>query len=108
MASKKSLEAAAATSGMFTAATETEQAKKPKKGTRQQAKEQATSKPEMVVFSCRLDKDTAARWKAYASVDGYGDKSKLTDAALKEYMENHPLSKEQKAKYNALYEANKL
>lgn len=103
MATKKSLEAAAATSGMFTAATETEKPKKatPKKETRQQAPE---PRRETATFSVKIDTEILKKWRYYASMDGYGDKGKLTEAALTEYMNRHKLNPEQQAKLDALME----
>ena len=116
MATKKSLEAAAATSGMFTAAKEPKKPTpptkregytveigkdKPKKETRQQAPE---PRRETATFSVKIDTEILKKWRYYASMDGYGDKGKLTEAALTEYMNRHKLTPEQQAKLDALME----
>lgn len=99
MASKKSLEAAAATSGMFTEAKEQE---KPKKEKRQQASPEP--KRETATFSVKIDSEVLKKWRYYASMDGYGDKGKLTEAAIVEYMNRHKLTPEQQVKLDALME----
>jgi len=102
MATKKSLEAAAATNGMFTAATEQEkvkQEKQPKVEARQQEQE---PKKETATFSVKIDTEVLKKWRLYASMDGYGDKGKLTEAALNEYMNRHKLTPEQQAKLDIL------
>lgn len=101
MASKKSLEAAAATSGFFKEPTEQDKPKKaaPKKETKQQAPE---PKRETATFSVKIDTDILKKWRYYASMDGYGDKGKLTEAAIVEYMNRHKLNPEQQAKLEAL------
>lgn len=99
MASKKSLEAAAATSGMFTEATEQEKPKT-KKATRQQPTPEA--KRETATFSVKIDSEVLKRWRYYASANGYGDKGKLTEAALVEYMNRHKLTPEQQEKVDLL------
>lgn len=91
MPTKKSLEAAAATSGMF------EKAKKTNRD-----REHEEQKRESATFSVKIDKDVLKQWRVYASMDGYGDKGKLTEKALVEYMNRHKLSPEQQAKYNVL------
>ena len=108
MATKKSLQAAAATSGLFTAAKETEQAKpKPKKEPRQQAKrQQATPDPEQkreaATFSVKIDKEVLKRWRYYGEANGYGNKGELTERALTEYMNRHKLTPEQEKKIDIL------
>ena len=92
MVSKKSLEAAAATSGMFTAAKDLDK----KQGKKQEPKR------ETATFSVKIDTDVLKKWRIYASIDGYGDKGKLTEAALNEYMNRHKLTPEQQAKFDAL------
>lgn len=99
MASKKSLEAAAATATMFTEVKEQEKPKT-KKATRQQAEPEA--KRETATFSVKIDKEVLKRWRYYASANGYGDKGKLTEAALVEYMNRHKLSPEQQEKIDLL------
>lgn len=94
MASKKSLAAAAATSGMFTEAKETG-----KKESRQQAPE---PKRETATFSVKIDTEVLKKWRVYASIDGYGDKGKLTEAALSEYMNRHKLTGDKLKKFEAL------
>lgn len=101
MASKKSLEAAAATTGMFTQATEQDKPKT-KKATRQQATPEPEAKRETATFSVKIDTEVLKRWRVYASIDGYGDKGKLTEAALNEYMNRHKLSPEQQKKFDTL------
>lgn len=97
MASKKSLKAAADTSGMFTEAKEQEQPKKEK-----QPAAGHEPKRETATFSVKIDSDVLKRWRYYASMDGYGDKGKLTEAALVEYMNRHKLTPEQQAKLDTL------
>ena len=94
MASKRSLEAAAATSGMFTEAKETG-----KKESRQQAPE---PKRETATFSVKIDTEVLKKWRVYASIDGYGDKGKLTEAALNEYMNRHKLTGDKLKKFETL------
>lgn len=99
MATKKSLEAAAATAGMFTEAKEQEKPKT-KKATRQQPEPEA--KRDTATFSVKIDSEVLKRWRYYASANGYGDKGKLTEAALVEYMNRHKLTPEQQAKVDLL------
>lgn len=101
MASKKSLEAAAATSGMFTQAKEEPKQAKQKKETRQQATAH-DPKRETATFSVKIDTEVLKRWRTYASMNGYGDKGKLTEAAISEYMNRHKLPPEQQAKFEKL------
>lgn len=122
MATKKSLEAAAATSGMFTKANETKgkQAKVKIVSEKTEPKQMKVevvqagqepkkeSKGETVPFSCRMDTDTIARWKAFVKVEGYGNMGEMTKQAITEYMKAHPLTKDKKAKYQALYEVSKM
>ena len=96
MASKKSLEAAAATAGMFTEAKEQEKPKAKKE------KLKPEPKRETATFSVKIDSDVLKRWRVYASMDGYGDKGKLTEAALSEYMNRHKLNPEQQKKFDTL------
>lgn len=91
MASKKSLEAAAATSGLFTAAKEQEQEQEKKK--------------ETATFSVKIDTDVLKRWRIYAELDGYGKKGELTEAALNEYMNRHKLTAEKQTRFDNLYNA---
>lgn len=110
MATKKSLQAAAATSGLFTAAKEEapkrntkEQAKpKPKKETRQQAKPDPEQKREAATFSVKIDKEVLKRWRYYGEANGYGNKGELTERALTEYMNRHKLTPEQEKKIDIL------
>ncbi len=99
MASKKSLEAAAATAGLFTEAKEQDKPKT-KKATRQQPTPEA--KRETATFSVKIDSEVLKRWRYYASANGYGDKGKLTEAALVEYMNRHKLTPEQQEKVDLL------
>ena len=92
MATKKSLEAAAATSGMFAKAKEQPKTEQPEK------------KRETATFSVKIDSEVLKRWRYYASMDGYGDKGKLTEAALVEYMNRHKLTPEQQKKLDTLLE----
>lgn len=96
MATKKSLEAAAGTAGLFTAAKEED----PKKETRQ--REKPEGRKETATFSVKIGADTLKKWRTYASMNGYGDKGKLTEAALNEYMNRHKLTPEQQAKFDTL------
>ena len=105
MASKKSLEAAAATAGMFTKAPA--KTHTPKAGTRQRATEpkkeqEQRAKRETVTFSVKIDSEVLKKWRIYASIDGYGDKGKLTEAAILEYMSRHKLNPEQQKKFDTL------
>ena len=95
MASKKSLAAKAATVGMFTAANEPDTKAETNKPTPEKKRETAT-------FSVKIGADTLKKWRIYASIDGYGDKGKLTEAALNEYMNRHKLSPENQVKFNTL------
>jgi len=99
MASKKSLEAAAATAGMFSEAKEQE---KPKTKKRQQATPEPEPKRETATFSVKIDSQVLKRWRYYASANGYGDKGKLTEAAIVEYMNRHKLTPEQQEKIDLL------
>ena len=105
MATKKSLEAAAATAGMFTQAEQAKEVKPkratPKKETRQQANE-AEPKRETATFSVKIDSEVLKKWRTYTSLDGYGDKGKLTEQAIVEYMNRHKLSPEQQVKFDTL------
>lgn len=107
MASKKSLEAAAATAGLFKQAdTET---KKPRQQaqTKKQTRQQANApepKRETATFSVKIEVNTLKRWRYYAEANGYGDKGKLTEAAISEYMNRHKLTPEQQAKIDRLME----
>lgn len=130
MATKKSLEAAAATSKLFSGATEQEKTigngntvyekslkerskgktitiqtvENPTKETDQEQKK----KSDTAMFSCRMDADVIAKWKAYTKVGGYGNIGDMTVQALSEYMDKHKLSEEEETKYKKLYEAYKL
>lgn len=99
---KKALKAAAATSGLFEKATEQDKPKKaiPKK------EQQAAGEPkrETATFSVKIETTTLKKWRLYASMNGYGDKGKLTEKAIDEYMNRHKLSPEQQAKLDALME----
>lgn len=102
MPSKKSLDAAAKTSKMFEKVTEQEKPKTPKP----QTEPETTPDPkrETVTFSVKIDSDTLKKWRIYTSLDGYGDKGKMTEAALNEYMKRHKLTPEKQAKFDTLYE----
>lgn len=95
MATKKALTAAAATSGLFEKATEQDKPKKEKLAAGEPKKETAT-------FSVKIDVEVLKRWRFYASANGYGDKGRLTEAAIVEYMNRHKLSPEQQAKIDIL------
>jgi hypothetical protein len=112
MASKKQLEAAAATAGLF------EQAPKRKVG--RPRKDTTTNTPtaagttnaktperkrETATFSVKIDLEVLKRWRIYASSNGYGDKGKLTEAAIVEYMNRHKLTAEQQKRYDRLCDA---
>lgn len=111
MATKKSIKAAAATTGLFvTEQTET----KPEKnevmveettGKADRAKKEtaAEQKKELDIFSVRIDRDILLQWKSRTSVDGYGKIGELTEAALTEYMNRHKLTPEQEETYTATY-----
>ena len=105
MASKKSLEAAAATAGLFKQAdTETKkprQQAQTKKQTRQQANAPEPKRTKET-FSVKIDSEVLKAWRTYTSLDGYGDKGKLTEAAISEYMNRHKLTPDKQAKYDTL------
>lgn len=100
MASKKALEAAAATSGMFT------EAEKPKRGRKPKAEEQAAPiaepKRDLQTFSVKIDSEVLKKWRYYTTIEKYGETGKLTEAALSEYMNRHKLTQEQQAKFDTL------
>lgn len=99
---KKALKAAAATTGLFEQATEQD---KPQKAAAKTEKAAAGEpKRETATFSVKIETETLKRWRLYASMNGYGDKGKLTEAAIIEYMNRHKLSPEQQAKLDALME----
>lgn len=100
MATKKSLQAAAATSGMFTAAKEEPKQAKPKKETRQQATPEPKRTKE--TFSVKIDSEVLKKWRVYTSIDGYGDKGRLTEAAISEYMNRHKLTGAKLKKFETL------
>ena len=105
MATKNSLKAAAATSGMFAKAPEQETPKRTRKPKAAAAPETTPDpKRETVTFSVKIDSDTLKKWRIYTSMNGYGDKGKLTETALNEYMNRHKLTPEQQAKFDTLYE----
>lgn len=56
-----------------------------------------------VTFSTKIDFNILAQWRAFSALEGYGDLGNMTAEAVKEYMENHPVSKEQKARYDSRY-----
>ena len=98
--SKKSLEAAAATSGMFSKAPA--KTHTPKAGTTPKKETEQRAKRETVTFSVKIDSEVLKKWRIYASIDGYGDKGKLTEAAILEYMSRHKLNPEQQKKFDTL------
>ena len=105
MASKKSLEAAAATAGLFKQADK--ETKKPRQQaqTKKQPRQQANApepKRSKETFSVKIDSEVLKAWRTYTSLDGYGDKGKLTEAAISEYMNRHKLSPDKQAKYDTL------
>lgn len=112
MASKKSLQAAAATSGLFEHAQPQASENKPKRGRPKKVTEQQATAPvtaptpetkrETATFSVKIDTEILKRWRYYASANGYGDKGKLTEAAITEYMNRHKLTPEQQAKVDLL------
>lgn len=108
MATKKSLQAAAATSGLFEHAQPQANEEKPKRGRpKKETEQQATvttpePKRETATFSVKIDTEILKRWRYYASANGYGDKGKLTEAAITEYMNRHKLTPEQQAKVDLL------
>ena len=106
MASKKSLEAAAATAGLFKQAEP--ETKKPrqqaqaKKQTRQQAQTAPEPKRSKDTFSVKIDSEVLKAWRTYTEMNGYGDKGRLTEAAISEYMNRHKLTGKQKERYDKL------
>lgn len=97
MATKKSLEAAAATNNLFSEA-KPEQQKKAVKTT----PAEKNVKKEKAVFSVKIDADVVKKWRYYSSMDGYGDKGNLTEKALVEFMNRHKLPPEQQKKLDIL------
>ncbi len=97
MATKKSLEAAAATSGLFD---ETKGTRKPKRKPGPAAIPE--TKKEKATFSVKIDSTVLKKWRFYSSMNGYGDKGNMTEAALNEYMNRHKLSPEQQKKLETL------
>lgn len=111
MASKKSLQAAAATSGMFIQAKEqskpvkgTKAPKKEAEAPKKETKQAAEPKRETATFSVKIDSEVLKKWRIYTSMDGYGDKGRLTEAAISEYMNRHKLSQDQQKRFEALAE----
>lgn len=114
MATKKSLKAAAETAGMFTQAepeqkaTEVKETKKAKEVKQAKPKKEvkqvvvAEEKREKATFSVKIDSEVLKKWRIYSSMNGYGDKGNLTEAALIEYMNRHKLKPEQQAKFDTL------
>lgn len=120
MASKRSLEAAAATAGLFTQATEAEEKPKAKRGRPPKAKPTPTPtetpktekaskaagdpehKRELVTFSAKIDSEVSKQWRTYTTVGKYGDTGRLTEAALTEYMNRHKLPPELQKKFDIL------
>lgn len=115
MASKRSLEAAAATAGLFTQVEDDKPKAKrgrPKKVQPQPEPKQTQPKPETaagvdhrretVTFSAKIDSEVSKKWRTYTTIDKYGDTGKLTEAALMEYMNRHKLTPEQQKKYDIL------
>ena len=108
--SKKQL-VQAATDSMFTE-TPTKSAKagqthgtgKAQAPTRTERVKAGEAKKETATFSVKVEAEVLKRWRIYASMNGYGDKGKLTNEALREYMANHPLTKEQESKIKAFME----
>ena len=62
----------------------------------------AEEKREKATFSVKIDSEVLKRWRIYSSMNGYGDKGNLTEAALTEYMNRHKLKPEQQAKFDTL------
>lgn len=62
----------------------------------------AGRKKETVPYSVRLDTEVLKQWRTYTEVHQYGDKTKLTEAALTEYMNRHKLTPEQQKRYDTL------
>ena len=95
-ATKNKLKAAAATSGLFEKTTDQGKGKK-------KSDPQTETKRDLQTFSVKIDSDVLKRWRIYASMNGYGNVGKLTEAALDEYMNRHKLTAEQQAKFHILY-----
>ena len=126
MASKRSLEAAAATAGLFTQVEDDKPKAKAKRGRPKKVQPQPQhtpqtkpktkpntaagmtnaktpeSKRETVTFSAKIDSEVSKKWRTYTTIDKYGDTGKLTEAALLEYMNRHKLTPEQQKKYDIL------
>lgn len=90
MATKKSLEAAAATNGLFVQAEEQKtQSKK------------TTIEKEKAHFSVRMDKETIIRWRCFVEAMG-GNMGDCTAAALKRYIVQHKKTEQQQQAYKTL------
>ena len=79
-----------------------------KKPTKPEQPQEKSESKEKAIFSCRMDADLVARWKAYAKVEKYGDIGKMTADIISEYMNTHKLTGESKKRFDTLYEASKL
>lgn len=58
-------------------------------------------KPKKQVFSFRSEADDIARWKAYATATGQTMES-VGNAAMTEFLKNHPLTENEKVVFDAL------
>lgn len=61
------------------------------------------SKPVKLTFSVKVEFETLAQWRAYSAMEGYGDLGNMTGKAIQEYMKNHPIPNDQKARYESRY-----
>ena len=102
--SKRGKLAEAATAGLFMQAVEVEEKPKAKRGRPPKTQQVYVPVPkrETVTFSVKIDSEVAKRWRYYASAYGYGDKGRLTEAAITEYMNRHKLSPELQAKVDLM------
>jgi hypothetical protein len=87
--------AAAATSKLFSSAED----QNSKREVIQKPKEENPQKSAKKVFSFRGGIDSVTKWRLYADASGM-KVDDLGTAALEEYLENHPLTEEQKQIYD--------
>jgi hypothetical protein len=50
----------------------------------------------------KIDSEVLKKWRVYTSIDGYGDKGRLTEAAILEYMNRHKLTGDKLKKFETL------
>lgn len=69
--------------------------------TEEKAEEEPNTKPRKQVFSFRASIDDIAIWRSYATATGMS-LEKVANAALQEYVENHPLTGTEQVIFEAL------